>query len=121
MTASCGCVREAPLKNPSFKSSSQCAAALTAPVGHDRPASAGAHPQPEAMYAGSAPVIRLEGPLALGHGILLVVFGIVSDNAIRPLALRKYVSRCWSYCWPARSPGYTILGRSRITDFRATV
>jgi len=25
------------------------------------------------VHAGSAPVVRLEGPLALGHGVLLVV------------------------------------------------
>ena len=62
-------------KNPSFRSGRQCAAALTAPVGHDEPPGPGTHPQPEAMHAGTPPVIRLEGPLALGHGILLVVSG----------------------------------------------
>ena len=60
-------------KNLTWRSGRQRAAALTAPVGHDRTPCAGAHPQAEAMHAGSAPVIRLEGPLALGHGVLLVV------------------------------------------------
>ena len=44
---------------------------------HDRPPRPGAHPQPEAVHAGTAPVIRLEGPLALCHDSLLVASGIV--------------------------------------------
>jgi hypothetical protein len=60
-------------KNLTLRSGRQRATALTAPVGHDRTPRAGPHPQAEAMHAGTAPVIRLEGPLALGHGVLLVV------------------------------------------------
>jgi hypothetical protein len=68
-------------KNPTLRSGRQCAAALTAPAGHDGTPRTGPHPQAETMHAGSAPVVRLEGPLALGHGVLLVV----SRIAIRPL------------------------------------
>jgi hypothetical protein len=49
----------------------------------------------------------------------------VVSGLFRPLALRKWVGprvgRRWSCYWPARSPGNTILVRSRIADFRATV
>ena len=69
------------------------------------------------MHAGSAPVIRLEGPLALGHGILLVV----SRIAIRPLTLFNYDGRRWVLLLAGAVPRYIILGRSRIADFRATV
>jgi hypothetical protein len=72
------------------------------------------------MHAGSAPVIRLEGPLALGHGVLLVVWS------------SKYLSHPAAHASPARRSGVVlllagavpkriILGRSRIADFRATV
>jgi hypothetical protein len=60
---------------------SQPATTLTPPTGNDRTSGTGTHPQPEAVHTGSAPVVRLEGPLALGHGILLVVCGIVFGNA----------------------------------------
>jgi hypothetical protein len=73
LTASCGCVREAPLKDLALRSGRERAATLAAPTGHDRTPGTSAHPQAEAMHAGSAPVIRLEGPLALGHDVLLVV------------------------------------------------
>ena len=52
---------------------------LRTPVRHDCPAGPGAHPQPEAVHAGTAPVIRLERPLALCHDSLLVASGIVLD------------------------------------------
>jgi hypothetical protein len=73
LTASCGCVREAPPKDLTLRSGRERAATLAAPTGHDRASGTSAHPQAEAMHAGSAPVIRLEGPLALGHDVLLVV------------------------------------------------
>jgi hypothetical protein len=60
---------------------SQPATPLAPPTGNDRTSGAGTHPKPEAVHTGSAPVVRLEGPLALGHGILLVVCGIVFGNA----------------------------------------
>lgn len=51
-----------------MKSGSQRAAALVAPPSDDRAAGAGAHPQTEPMHTCTAPIVRLEGPLALGHG-----------------------------------------------------
>jgi hypothetical protein len=76
-------------KNPALRSSSQGAAALTAPVGHDRTAGSSAHPQAEAMHAGSPPVVRLKGALALGHHVLLVVSR--SGNPNHPAVLRLFV------------------------------
>jgi hypothetical protein len=61
---------------PVIGSGGQGATSLTTPIGHDRPPRPGAHPQPEAVHAGSPPVVRLEGPLALCHDSLLVAFGI---------------------------------------------
>ncbi len=52
------------------ESRSQRAASLATPVGHDRPAGPGPHPQPEAMHPRAAPVVGLKSPLALGHGCL---------------------------------------------------
>jgi hypothetical protein len=99
LTASCGCVRKAPPKDLALRSGSQRAAAFAPPAGDDRPPGAGAHPQAEAVHAGSAPVIRLEGPLALGHGVLLVI------RTVRPLApfVRGSIGGGSCY-WPARSP-----------------
>jgi hypothetical protein len=61
-------------------SGSQRATAFAAPVRHNRPAGPGPHPQPETVHAGTAPVIRLEGPLALCHDSLLAASGIVLDT-----------------------------------------
>ena len=55
------------------RSRRESATPLTAPVGHDLAPRTRTHPQPEAVHAGAAAVIRLESPLALGHGVLLVV------------------------------------------------
>ena len=93
-------------ENLSFDQAVKVAAALAAPVGHDGPPRPGTHPQPKAVHAGSAPIIGLEGPFALGHGVLLVV----SDVCLRhPAARASHAS--WSavgrggYCyWSARSP-----------------
>jgi hypothetical protein len=62
------------------RSGSQRATALATPIRHDRPAGPGPHPQPETVHAGTAPVIRLEGPLALCHDSLLAASGIVLDT-----------------------------------------
>ena len=56
-------------------SGSQRATALAAPARHDRPAGPGSHPQPETVHAGTAPVVRLERPLALCHDSLLAASG----------------------------------------------
>ncbi len=61
-------------------SGSQRATALATPVRHDRPAGPGPHPQPETVHTGTAPVIRLERPLALCHDSLLAASGIVLDT-----------------------------------------
>jgi hypothetical protein len=111
-------------KNLTLRSGRQRAAALTAPVGHDRTPRAGPHPQAEAVHAGSAPVIRLEGPLALGHGVLLVVSrsSFPSHPAARVSQLRCFVGRSDVVLLLAGAvPKHINLGRSRIADFRATV
>ncbi len=59
------------------RSGSQGATALATPIRHDRPAGPGPHPQAETVHAGTAPVIRLEGPLALCHDSLLAASDIV--------------------------------------------
>lgn len=51
-------------------SGSQFATAFATPAGDDGTAGAGAHPQPETMDPRPAPVIGLEGALALGHDCL---------------------------------------------------
>ena len=53
------------------------------------------------MHAGSAPVIRLEGPLALGHGVLLVFEP--SGRSRFSTFVRELIGG-GSCCWPARSP-----------------
>ena len=75
------------------------------------------------MHAGSAPVIRLEGPFALGHGVLLVLSDVLSGASPAPHASQASWSAGrseWYYYWPARSPTNIDVGRSRIADFRAT-
>jgi hypothetical protein len=108
-------VRGAPRRNPGLRSGRQNATALAAPAGHDRTPGAGTHPQTETMHTGSAPVVGLEGPLALGHGVLLVVSGS-GIRAIRPHTLRNevgprgrpgWVGACSCY-WPARSPSLSF-------------
>ena len=49
-------------------SGSQRPAAFAAAAGDDRAARPGPHPQPETVDARAASIVRLEGPLALGHG-----------------------------------------------------
>ncbi len=56
---------------PVVSSRSERPPPLATPARHDRPPGPGTHPQPEAVYPGSTPVVRLKGPLALGHGYLL--------------------------------------------------
>src|ERR1700722_6328999 len=73
---------------PVWISSSQRATALATPIRHDGPAGPGPHPQTEAVHAGTAPVIRLEGPLALCHDSLLAASGIVFDPVPRAVGSR---------------------------------
>jgi hypothetical protein len=60
---------------PGPDSGGQRAAPLAAPIRHDRPPRAGAHPQPKTVYPRSAPVVGLEGPFALGHARLSSAYG----------------------------------------------
>lgn len=73
VTAACGYAREAPPTSLSVRSGRERAATLAATARHDGTPGPGPHPQAKAMHAGAAPVVRLESPFALGHGVLLVV------------------------------------------------
>lgn len=73
-------------QNPALRSGSQRATTLAAPVRHDGTPGPGAHPQAETVHAGSPAIVRLEGPLALGHDVLLVVSR--SSRSTHPLARR---------------------------------
>lgn len=53
----------------------QRAPAFTAPAGDNPSAGASAHPQPEPMDLRPPSIVRLESPLSLGHGFLLVNIG----------------------------------------------
>src|ERR1700761_2630276 len=109
---------------PGWISSSQRATALATPIRHDGPAGPGPHPQTEAVHAGTAPVIRLEGPLALCHDSLLAASGIVFDPVPRAggscLPTRCLDRLCVSL-GTRRSLRAWCSDRSRIADFRATV
>ena len=92
--------------------------ALAAPAGNDGTSGTGAHPQAEPVHAGSAPVIRLEGPLALGHDVLLVV----CHPAAQTFRIGLVCVRTEGGLAAAGRRGpQVVLGRSRIADFRATV
>lgn len=49
-------------------SRSERATALAAPTGNDGAPGTGTHAQPEAVHTCTTTVVRLKGPLALGHG-----------------------------------------------------
>ncbi len=91
---------ESTATTPGAASGRQRATTLTAPAGHDGSPRPGTHPQSKTVDAGSAPVVRLKGPLALGHGVLLAVSGINHPAAMLP----ESIGRRWSRYWPARSP-----------------
>jgi hypothetical protein len=80
------------------ESGSQRTSALATPIRHNRPAGPGPHPQPETVHAGTAPVIRLEGPLALCHDSLLAASGIVPDPVSRAGGLRSPPRRLDRLC-----------------------
>jgi hypothetical protein len=51
------------------------------PVRHDRAPGARPHPQPKPMHPRTLAVVRLEGPLALGHGTVSSESGTPSPRA----------------------------------------
>ncbi len=53
---------------PCVRSRSEGAAALATAGRHDGATGTRTHPQPETVHTGPAAVVRLESPLALGHG-----------------------------------------------------
>lgn len=63
------------------ESRSQGTAALVTAARHDRAACTRTHPQPESVYTGPAAGVRLESPLALGHGCFSS-FGLVSTSSV---------------------------------------
>lgn len=67
----------------------QRATALAAPVRHNGPAGPGPHPQPEPVHPCPAPVVRLESPLALGHGSISLL-------RLAPAAHTDRRSLCWT-------------------------
>jgi len=67
--------------DPCVESRSQGAAALAAATRHDGATGARTHPQPETVHTGPAAVVRLESPLALGHGCFSS-FGLVSTPSV---------------------------------------
>jgi hypothetical protein len=66
---------------PCVESRSQGTAALAAAAGHDGAARTRTHTQPETVHTGPAAVVRLESPLALGHGCFSS-FGLVSTTSV---------------------------------------
>jgi len=66
---------------PCVRSRSEGAAALVAAGRHDCATSARTHPQPETVHTGPAAVVRLKGPLALGHGCFSS-FGLVLTTSV---------------------------------------
>ena len=66
---------------PCVESRSQGTAALAATARHDGAACARTHTQPETVHTGPAAVVRLESPLALGHGCFSS-FGLVSTTSV---------------------------------------
>lgn len=63
------------------ESRSQGAAALATAARHDRATCTRTHTQPETVHTGPAAVVRLESPLALGHGCFSS-FGLVSTTSV---------------------------------------
>lgn len=123
-SAAFGTAREAPPCYPS--SSSQCVSALAAPTGDDRTPGAGAHPQPKAVHPSPAPVVRLEGPLALGHGTLSSCFWHRVRRAHRRPAVPGAGDALGKSRELLRLTGNRrglrhSAGRCRIADVRATV
>lgn len=66
---------------PCVESRSQGTAALATAAGHDGAACTRTHTQPETVHTGPAAVVRLESPLALGHGCFSS-FGLVSTTSV---------------------------------------
>jgi hypothetical protein len=98
-------------------SRSERATALATAARHDGAASARAHTKPEPVHACTAPVVRLEGPLALGHGYISSVTPCVRVRHTHELpcgadAVAVPYERSSCLLAPARYPG--VPGRCRI-------
>jgi hypothetical protein len=102
------------------ESRSQGTAALVAPAGHDGPTGTGAHAQPKTVHACTPSVVRLKGPLALGHGCLSSVtvasasFTVTTSSCRLGHRRRSYERRSRLLA-PARYPEHP--GRSRVATF----
>src|SRR5690349_20161622 len=93
------------------ESRSERAAALAAAAGDDGAAGAGPHTQPEPMHPRTATVVRLEGPLALGHVNLSLFLCGTRDSPTRCVSVRTRLPliscRCVVLYLPALTPGGT--------------
>lgn len=78
-------------------SGSQRTTALAAPASNDGAAGTSTHPQTETVDPGPAPVVRLEGALALGHDCLS------SSHGVHAGSLRSWTLRPSCSIEPARS------------------
>jgi hypothetical protein len=77
-------------------SRSQRATALAATTGHDGASGPCPHPQPKTVHLGTAPVVGLERPLALGHGCFSSMTGAPApvehtSNLVRVWKQPRYV------------------------------
>jgi hypothetical protein len=107
-------------------SGSQHPPALAPTIGYDRAPGASTHSKPKSVHPRSSAVIRLEGPLALGHGSNLLVRLAPRRLAHRPTTHAEVdvvaVGKLFVSLANRRGPRGTIpADRCRIADFRATV
>lgn len=108
--------RQLPLE-VTWESRGQLAPTLAPPVRDDRTTCPRAHPQPEAMHARPAPVVRLEGPLALGHGCLLVASGTRIPHRRRTKSVWTQLPLVSSSILLAGAVPDRCPGRSRIASY----
>ncbi len=98
-----------------WRSGSQRTAAFTAAGGHDGPTGPGAHAQPEAVDPGPPPIVRLEGPLTLGHGCVSSSYpAFPARKMMRPAHPRAVKQPLVSSFF--RTGAVPESGRCRITD-----
>lgn len=72
------------------RSGSQGLTALATTTGDDRPAGPGAHAQTETVNACPPTIVRLEGPLALGHGCLSLLLADHNPGKIPRTAVAQF-------------------------------